>query len=324
MNKILLGVSVLLLLGLTTVFLVEKQNNGLRAEVDEFQAWMHKYGFKFADEVQLQYRRSIFYQNKDLVEQLNSENNGTFHTLNAFAIYTKDEFNQLFKGYQKRQKSHLIYSLKGDVAPSIDWRQKNAVTPVKNQGQCGSCWAFSTVGGLEGAYAIATGNLTSFSEQQIVDCSKANAGCNGGDLPPAYKYVVQNGIETEADYPYKGVNQKCAYDASKVVFKPKSFVQVTPNSPDQLAIALNKEPVPICIEADQKAFQFYTSGIISSGCGTNLDHCVLAVGYDADSWIVKNSWGASWGENGYVRIARTTAKGPGVCGIYEEPVYPIY
>ncbi|KAL4502347.1 hypothetical protein ABPG72_011934 [Tetrahymena utriculariae] len=309
MNKILLGASVLLLLGLTTVFLVEKQHNGLRAEVDEFQAWMHKYGVKLADEVQLQYRRTIFYQNKDLVEQLNAENNGTSHSLNAFAIYTKDEFNQLFKGYQKKQKSGLIYKLKGDIAPSIDWRQKfNEIILNISLNE----------------FINNLGKLTSLSVQQIVDCSTANDGCNGGDLPPAYQYVVQNGIETEADYPYKGTDQKCKYDASKVVFKPKSFVEVTPNSPDQLAIALNKEPVPICIEADQKAFQFYTSGIISKGCGTNLDHCVLAVGYDSDSWIVKNSWGTSWGENGYVRIARTTASGPGVCGIYEEPVYPIY
>lgn len=166
--------------------------------------------------------------------------------------------------------------------------------------------------------------MVSFSEQQLVDCSTKNSGCNGGDLPPAYKYVVTNGIETEADYPYTALDGKCQFNASKVVFKPQSYVSVTPKKPEQLAIALNKEPVPICIEADQKAFQFYTSGVISSGCGARLDHCVLAVGYDADAWIVKNSWGASWGENGYVRIAKTTANNAGVCGIYKEPVYPVY
>lgn len=201
MNKIVGGISLLLILTLAGVLLVEKQHTGLRSNADEFQTWMIKYGVKLADE-NLEYRRSVFFDNKKLVEEINAENNGTFHSLNAFAIYTGAEFNKLFKGYKKTHSNKLVHKLRGDIADSVDWRTKNAVTPVKNQGQCGSCWAFSTTGGLEGAYAIATGKLTSFSEQQIVDCSTKNEGCNGGDLPPAYDYVVKNGIETEADYPY--------------------------------------------------------------------------------------------------------------------------
>lgn len=240
-------------------------------------------------------------------------------------MYTQEEFGALFKGYKSIPTNNdVVFTLNGEPAPSVDWRDENAVTPVKNQGSCGSCWAFSTIGGLEGVYAIQTGNLVSFSEQQLVDCSTANSGCNGGDLPPAYQYVVKNGIETEATYPYTGVDGKCAYNATQTVFNPSSFVQVQKKQPQQLALALNLNPVPICIEANSLVFQFYKSGVIKSLCGQILDHCVLAVGYDSDSWLVKNSWGADWGLDGYVKIAKSDEAGAGVCGILKEPVYPIY
>merc|ERR1712151_160756 len=176
-------------------------------------------------------------------------------------------------------------------------------TPVKNQGQCGSCWAFSTVGGLEGAWEIGTGTLTSMSEQQFVDCSKANSGCNGGLMDSAFQYAEGVAVATESSYPYTprgGVN---------------GYHDVSPST-SSLQSALMQQPVSVAIQADQSVFQHYSGGVITSGCGSQLDHGVTVVGYNSDYFIVKNSWGASWGNSGYVYI------GGNQCGITTSASYP--
>merc|ERR1712187_1097247 len=195
-----------------------------------------------------------------------------------------------------------------ELAASVDWRSKGAVTPVKNQGQCGSCWAFSTVGGLEGAWEIGTGTLTSMSEQQFVDCSKANSGCNGGLMDYGFQYAEGVAVATESS---------CSCWAFSTI--PRGGVtgyHDVSASTSSLQSALGQQPVSVAIQADQSVFQRYSGGVITSGCGSQLDHGVTAVGYNSDYFSVKNSWGASWGNSGYVYI------GGSQCGITQSASYP--
>jgi len=216
-----------------------------------------------------------------------------------------------------------------DLPSSVDWVAKGAVTPVKNQGQCGSCWAFSTTGSVEGVNEINGHGLKSLSEQQLVDCSGSagNDGCNGGLMDDAFQWIISNGgICSESAYPYQGVDGTCQTCTN--VASIKSFSNVTPDSDSALAAAVAQQPVSIAIEADQSSFQFYSTGVLTAACGTALDHGVLAVGYGTLSgveyWKVKNSWGGSWGMSGYVLLARGKQYngGAGQCGIYSEPSYP--
>lgn len=213
---------------------------------------------------------------------------------------------------------------------SVDWTTKGAVTPVKNQGQCGSCWTFSTTGSVEGIGFIKGGSLKSLSEQQILDCSTEypNAGCNGGLYDVAFKYLISNGGAcSESSYPYTGAQGTCKSSCTPIT-KISGYQDVTPNSDSALASAIAQQPVSISIEANSQCFQFYSSGVLTCACGTNIDHAVLAVGYGVDSntpyFKVKNSWGASWGQAGYVLIARGASYngGEGQCGIYNSPAYP--
>jgi cathepsin L len=182
---------------------------------------------------------------------------------------------------------------------------------------------------MEGHYQIQFGKLFSLSEQQLVDCSQAqgNEGCNGGWMDSAFQYVEGIALEQEADYPYEAVDDTCRADKTKGVVKVDSFVDVAPNDPDQLKAAIAQGPVSVAIEADTFVFQFYSGGILNDeGCGTNLDHGVLAVGYGSEDgqeyFIVKNSWGAGWGDSGYLKIANDGKKDAGICGIASQPSFP--
>jgi cathepsin L len=278
-------------------------------------------------------RYEIFKSNLDLIELHNSQAGQTSTMgVNQFADMTSAEFASKMNGYKpvKAGKVMPVESI-ADAPASLDWRDKGAVTAVKDQGQCGSCWSFSTTGSVEGAWFIAKNNLTSLSEQQLMDCSQkeGNMSCEGGLMDDAFQFIIDNkGICAEADYPYKAVDEKCQTTCTPVAtisaFADVAFDTKNPNDDTALMAAVQKGPVSIAIEADQPIFQMYTGGVISGpSCGTQLDHGVLLVGYGTDSklgdyWIVKNSWNANWGEKGYVRLAR----GQNECGMNSAASMP--
>jgi len=219
-----------------------------------------------------------------------------------------------------------------DIADSVDWREKGVVTGVKNQEQCGSCWAFSATGAVEGAWAIKYGakKLVSLSEQNLIDCSGdyGNYGCDGGLMDNAFEYIFQNrGIDTEDSYPYTGVDGSCKYSANSVGASVYSYADVNPGSERELTNAIGTAgPVSVAIDASQASFQFYSSGVyFEPSCSSyQLDHGVLAVGYGSqnsqDFYIVKNSWGPEWGSNGYILMARNKHNN---CGIASAASYPL-
>jgi len=273
-------------------------------------------------------RFGIFKQNLEDIQNHNSKNHTFTLAVNQFADLTQSEFRDRLgvnlKSYQC-QPYNISYL---DLPDSIDWREKGAVTSVKDQGQCGSCWTFSATGAIEGAWSISRGELLDLSEQELVDCAGVlygSHGCNGGQMDGAFKYVIKYG-QCGSNYSYTGKGGAC--QPCDPVVKISSCYDVKPNDQIALKTAVAQQPVAIAIEADTKYFQFYSSGILTGvECGTNLDHGVLIVGYGTedgkDYWTVKNSWSDTWGENGYVRIGRSNlVNDSGICGIAMEASFP--
>ncbi|KAJ4459671.1 putative Cysteine proteinase 3 [Paratrimastix pyriformis] len=316
------------LLGIALAFHSESEYQFL------WQKWSTQHNKAYSNEESV-YRFNVFKNNLDYIEKFNAQNNGVVLAMNQFGDLSHEEFRSLYlstpmEGMHVQAKPYVNSGVKAPAA--VDWRDKNAVTPVKDQGQCGSCWAFSTVAGIEGAWAIAKNQLVSLSEQQLVDCatSYGNEGCNGGLMTEGIQYVIDNkGIDTEACYPYKAVDGKCKYSTSCIGATVSGMYNVTEGSETDLADAVaTRGPVSIAIDASHMSFQFYSTGVYDEkACSAySLDHGVTLVGYGTDSksgknyWIVKNSWGASWGQKGYIWMVKDKKNQCGEASMATVPI----
>ena len=305
----------------------------------EFTNFQERFSKRYSSIQELETRFDIFRKNFIGILAHNADFSQNFTMgVNQFTDLTPEEFRAQYVGGLKTEVGSFgckSFSSGASGAPSsIDWRAKGAVNPVRDQGQCGSCWAFATTANAESVWAISKGQLLDLSEEFLVDCASGvgyfNMGCNGGQPDSAFKYMINNGQCTEASYPYKAGTTKTAGTCQKCTAAPVHFsgcYDVTPKDQVALMAAVAKQPVVIAIEADTRYFQSYSGGILdSTACGTNLDHAVEIVSYGSengiDYWTVRNSWSSSWGEQGYIRIKKTSSTNDiGICGLAAEPSF---
>jgi KDEL-tailed cysteine endopeptidase len=300
-----------------------------------FTSFQERFNKRYSTLEELETRFDIFRVNlRDIIEHNLVANQNFTMGINQFTDLTHEEFKgQYTGGYKTGSYGCTTFTSSASGVPvSIDWRKKNAVTSVKDQGQCGSCWTFSATGASEGAWAIKTGTLTDLSEEQLVECATGmqygSHGCNGGQMEGAFKYLIQNGQCSLSSYPYtSGNGQSGSCKSCTKVAQFSACFDVKPNDQISLKGAVAQQPVAVAIEADTRYFQSYSGGILDSpSCGTSLDHGVLIVGYGEEDgtkyWILKNSWSTSWGEQGYFRILRTDSNNdPGICGVAMDPSF---
>lgn len=311
--------------------------------IDRFEEWVQRFKYKFLDETHYIKIFTTWSSNDKFISEINSMN--LTYTLghNQFSGMDNEEYRNylsLSGPYTKDVVNpELAVEQTSALPASVNWVKKGGVTSVKDQGQCGSCWSFSTTGALEGAYFVKYGKMDSFSEQQLVDCDNyrnggKDHGCKGGLMDNAFSWIQKNGgLCSELEYPYVSGETKtegtcqttCTVNKNSAI---KGFTDVAPSSDDAMMSALNKQPVSIAIEADQREFQLYKSGVFTGTCGAKLDHGVLVVGYGSlsnqDYYLVKNSWSLSWGDNGYIMLGRGKQynNGDGQCGLLLEGSYP--
>jgi len=272
----------------------------------QFESFKARYGKTYnVDEEE--YRRSVFKTNLDRITVHNSDDSQTYEMgVTQFADLTNDEFvDKILMKQLPTPKEVGTISIGGPVANGVDWRTSGAVTGIKNQGSCGSCWSFSTTGVLEGAYYLKYKTLPSYSEQQLVDCCGSKGfqcqGCNGAWPEWALNYVASAGIVSESSYPYVGTVGTCKTTAGTKILATPGYNMLSVSDTGSLKTAVGRSPVSVCLDASN--WSLYKSGIFSNCNLTPLNHAVLLVGYeDSGAWIVKNSWGVNWGESGYIRL----------------------
>ena len=297
---------------------------------------LQTYGKKYESDDEEMRRNIIWQANKKYIEahNINSDKFGFTLGMNALGDMENHEIVAMFNGYHQEQKNKTSTKLfransNVDVADSVDWRDKGAVTPIKNQGQCGSCWSFSATGSLEGQHFLKTGNLVSLSEQNLIDCSTeyGNHGCEGGLMDDAFRYIKANGgIDTEESYPYQAHNELCRFKEQNVGATDTGYVDVPQGDEEALTHAVaTVGPISVAIDASKTTFHYYKEGVYSDPlCSSSaLDHGVLVVGYgtqdEKDYYIVKNSWGDAWGQEGYILMSRNNENN---CGIATQASYP--
>jgi len=309
----------------------------LAARIDyqsAFVAFMHKNGKSYNHD-EFAHRFNNFKSNLDFITAHNAKLGTTFKVaMNKFGDLSSAEFGRLYNGLRVPQG--YVHTASPSVHTQIkapdtwDWRTQGAVTGIKDQGQCGSCWAFSTAGSVEGCHFLSSASktLNSLSEQNLVDCSTAqgNQGCNGGLMTQAMDYIISNnGIDTESSYPYTAQDGTCSFSASSVGSTETAYTNVNSGDENDLQTKVLLGPTSVAIDASQSSFQFYSSGVYNEpNCSSSqLDHGVLAIGYGTSSgtpyWIVKNSWGTSWGQSGYIWMSRNANN---QCGIATMATLP--
>ncbi|KAF7803320.1 low-temperature-induced cysteine proteinase-like [Senna tora] len=306
--------------------------------IEVFQNWKERHGRMYTHPEEAALRFEIFKSNlKYIVDKNSMTSSPNAHRLglNRFADMSNEEFRRMYSSKVKKPIGNSSsVSVKDvsceDVPSSLDWRKRGVVTGVKDQGDCGSCWAFSSTGAMEGINAIVTGDLISLSEQELVNCDTTNDGCDGGLMDYAFEWVIDNGgIDTEADYPYTGLDGTCNIKKEETKVVSIDGYQDVERTDSALLCATAKQPISVGIDGSSLDFQLYTGGIYDGNCSSNpedIDHAVLIVGYGSeegeDYWIVKNSWGTSWGMDGYIYIRRNTDLKYGVCAIDYMASYP--
>ncbi|KAG7034326.1 Germination-specific cysteine protease 1, partial [Cucurbita argyrosperma subsp. argyrosperma] len=323
---------------LSSSLLSRRSDSEVRATYD---LWLAKFGKTYNGIEEQEKRFQIFRENLNFIDDHNSENRTYKVGLNRFADLTNDEYRAAYLGTRsslarrvmkdKNASRRYAVNNRDQLPESVDWRAKGAVTPIKNQGSCGSCWAFSTIAAVEGINQIVTGELISLSEQELVSCDKKyNSGCNGGLMDYAFQFIIDNGgLDTEEDYPYEGFDGQCdpTRKNAKVV-SIDGYEDVPANDEETLKKAVAHQPVSVAIEASGLAMQLYQSGVFTGDCGSALDHGVVAVGYGTengvDYWLIRNSWGTGWGEDGYFKLERNVKHTTnGKCGITMQASYPV-
>jgi len=316
--------------------------------LEEWEAWKTMHGKTYRNQNEDSFRMKVFMDNTAKIARHNTLAHQGLKTYtmksNEYSDLLHNEFVSIMNGYKQKKQAQehdgitQILPANVELPEEVDWRDRGAVTKVKNQGKCGSCWAFSTTGALEGQHFRKTGKLVSLSEQNLIDCSRSfgNFGCGGGLMDDGFSYVKENkGIDTEEGYPYidgshaatEYPTHSCHFNPRKVGATDKGFVDIKEMDEDALKAAVATiGPVAVAIDASQDDFMYYHQGLYdNSECSsTTLDHGVLVVGYgtseEGDYWLVKNSWGTSWGDNGYIKMARNKDN---QCGIATKASYPV-
>lgn len=308
------SVLAVVLLGLlATAFILKGDKSG-----KQFESFKARYGKTYTVEEE-QFRKIVFQANLERISQHNADETQTYQVgVTQFADMSTEEFVDKTLMKELPASNVETVSVGGPIPNGVDWRGNGAVTAVKNQGSCGSCWSFSTTGALEGAYKIAKGSLPSYSEQQLLDCCGSKGfqcqGCSGAWPEWALNYVAQNGIDTEAAYPYQGRVGTCQPKSPQRILAGTGYNMLKAGDTASLKASVSRQPISVCLDASN--WSLYKSGVFSNCNLTPLNHAVLLVGYSDDgAWLVKNSWGTGWGESGYIRLAAGNT-----CGIAQHAI----